>query len=91
MCRVAEICFNNLKGSRVGILLFVRTVDRLYHSTFIESDKYRSNVTMSGKPILVISALSAFALMLLAWTAMPGTAVVNWTDTYQVIDGFGGS
>ena len=69
----------------------MRTVDRLYHSTFIESDKYRSNVTMSGKPILVISALSAFALMLLAWTAMPGTAVVNWTDTYQVIDGFGGS
>jgi glucuronoarabinoxylan endo-1,4-beta-xylanase len=46
---------------------------------------------MFGRPILVMCVLPALALMLLACAALPGTAVVNWTDAYQMIDGFGGS
>jgi glucuronoarabinoxylan endo-1,4-beta-xylanase len=46
---------------------------------------------MSGRLIVILSAVSGLALILLAWPAMPGPAVVDWMDSYQVMDGFGGS
>jgi glucuronoarabinoxylan endo-1,4-beta-xylanase len=46
---------------------------------------------MSGRLILILFAVSGLALILLAWPAVPGPVVVNWTDSYQVMDGFGGS
>ena len=46
---------------------------------------------MRERPTVVIVGVLVLALTLLAWAALPRTAAVNWTDTYQVIDGFGGS
>ncbi len=46
---------------------------------------------MSGRLALILAALSTLALMLLAWPSLPRTAIVNWADVHQAIDGFGGS
>ena len=40
-------------------------------------------------PILIAS--SAIALLIFVWFASARTAVINWTDLHQVIDGFGAS
>lgn len=45
---------------------------------------------MARRLALFLCALSVLAL-LLAWLTIPRTAVINWTDVHQVIDGFGGS
>jgi glucuronoarabinoxylan endo-1,4-beta-xylanase len=46
---------------------------------------------MAGRLALLLFALSFVALMLLAWPTRQQTAVINWTDVHQEIDGFGGS
>jgi glucuronoarabinoxylan endo-1,4-beta-xylanase len=45
---------------------------------------------MARRLALVFCALSVLVL-LLAWLTRSRTAVINWTDVHQVIDGFGGS
>jgi glucuronoarabinoxylan endo-1,4-beta-xylanase len=39
----------------------------------------------------MIAISSALALLFFTWSTVPSTAVINWTDVHQVIDGFGGS
>jgi glucuronoarabinoxylan endo-1,4-beta-xylanase len=46
---------------------------------------------MGRKSIPVLFALSAFALAFFVWFVSARTAVINWMDSYQIIDGFGGS
>jgi glucuronoarabinoxylan endo-1,4-beta-xylanase len=46
-----------------------------------------------GQRLVLVLLVASFmlALLLFAWSASAPTAVVNWTDVHQVIDGFGGS
>src|ERR1700730_6040213 len=46
---------------------------------------------MIRKQIPMLIASSAIALLIFVWSASARTAVINWTDLHQVIDGFGGS
>jgi glucuronoarabinoxylan endo-1,4-beta-xylanase len=46
---------------------------------------------MVRKLIPVLFASSALALALFVWFVSARTAVINWMDSYQIIDGFGGS
>ena len=46
---------------------------------------------MSQRLLLLSVAVPAAALMLLVWPTLQQTAVIHWADTYQLIDGFGGS
>jgi O-glycosyl hydrolase len=46
---------------------------------------------MIRKQIPILIASSAIALLIFVWSASARTAVINWTDLHQVIDGFGGS
>lgn len=46
---------------------------------------------MVRKLIAVLLLSAALALALFVWFVSARTAVINWMDSYQIIDGFGGS
>jgi O-glycosyl hydrolase len=46
---------------------------------------------MVRKLIAVLLVSAALALALFVWFVSARTAVINWMDSYQIIDGFGGS
>jgi glucuronoarabinoxylan endo-1,4-beta-xylanase len=46
---------------------------------------------MTGRLVRITLICFLLALILFAWSHYPRTAVINWSDVHQVIDGFGGS
>lgn len=46
---------------------------------------------MSKRLVRIILICFLLALILFAWSHSPRTAVINWTEVHQIIDGFGGS